>query len=349
MNSLSNIRGACLLLFPLLAVPLLGACATDRQVIAQADDTHTQLEPAVMEDAQLKQYLQETGDRIVAAAKVLHEQKYGPKSHFEEKSDWMFTNDMEFHFVNSETLNAFTTGGTHMYVYLQLFETCRSEDELAAVMAHEYGHVYARHVQQGMDRQYAVIGGALAAGIGGYALGGKQHGLEYATVGAGLAYAGGSFLGLGYTRKDEAQADELGFTFYTHAGWDPNHFADFFQQLIDKGLDTKSDTMSDHPTLKSRVEAAKERVAKLPPEAASWRKPPIADASHFAALKARAAQVAKSMPSDKSLEVAKTLLSAVSSCVTPEDQPDQKAARAKIQKAIDEENAKAKSGQGAKP
>ena len=42
---------------------------------------------------------------------------------------------------------------------------------------------------------------------------------------------------MGYTRGDEAQADELGFAFYTRAGWDPNHFADFFQQMIDLGYD----------------------------------------------------------------------------------------------------------------
>jgi predicted Zn-dependent protease len=78
---------------------------------------------------------------------------------------------------------------------------------------------------------------------------------------------------MGYTREDEAEADELGFNFYVRAGWDPNHFADFFQQLIDKGLDSESDTMSDHPTLKSRVEAAKKRAASLPPDAAKLRKP----------------------------------------------------------------------------
>ena len=59
----------------------------------------------------------------------------GPKSHFtDEDRDWMFSKKMEFHFVNSKTLNAFTTGGEHMYIYNELFKQCKSEDELAAVM-----------------------------------------------------------------------------------------------------------------------------------------------------------------------------------------------------------------------
>lgn len=324
------------LMFALL-LSFCASCATDRQVIEQADDTHNQLEPAVVEDAQMRDYLQAMGARIVASAHELHTQKYGPKSHFEEKSDWMFSDEMKFHFVNSKTLNAFTTGGTHMYIYTELLKTCRTEDELAAVMAHEYGHVYARHVAKGMDRRYYSIGGALALGIGGYAIGGKKHGLEYGAAAASLGYVGLNFLGMGFTRDDEAEADKLGFDFYTHAGWDPKHFGDFFQQLIDKGLDTTPEMMSDHPSLKSRVAAANERAAKLSPDAAKLRKPPVADASKFAAMKQRAEVVAKTMPNDESLQTAQTLLAAVSSCVSPTDQPDQVAAREKIKKAVEEQ------------
>jgi len=46
--------------------------------------------------------------------------------------------DLQVHLVNSKTLNAFTTGGNHMYIYNQLFQEARSEDELAGVMSHEY-------------------------------------------------------------------------------------------------------------------------------------------------------------------------------------------------------------------
>src|SRR5215213_8970404 len=141
----------------LLIVPLLllagglfsTGCASDRQVIAQASQMQTQLE----------------------TAKDLDQQGYGPKSHKAEDTSWMFGNDMKFHFVNSKTVNAFTTGGNHMYVYNALFQMCKDEDELAAVMAHEYGHVYARHVAKGMNRQYAALAAAAALGAGGYVAG----------------------------------------------------------------------------------------------------------------------------------------------------------------------------------
>src|SRR5206468_6585679 len=118
-------------------------------------------------------YLQNVGDRIISSANELDKQGFGPASHKTGDNSWMFSNKMQFHFVNSKTVNAFTTGGEHMYVYNALFQMCKSEDELAAVMSHEYAHVYCRHVQAGTNRQYAQLGAAGAAAVAGYAIGGQ--------------------------------------------------------------------------------------------------------------------------------------------------------------------------------
>lgn len=328
MNPIQRILGAVLLLAPLTA------CASDRQVIQQASDAHRELEPAVLEDPQLAGYLQTMGDRIVAEAKKLSDAGYGPDSHRKEDDGWMFT-DVKFHFVNSETLNAFTTGGEHMYIYTQLLQQCRTEDELAAVMAHEYAHVYARHVHKGMNRQYLAMGGAAAGAVLGYTLADDEHKAEYAGLAAVGAGALAGFVNKGFTRGDEAEADELGFEFYSRAGWDPNRFGDFFQAMVDAGYDTTPEMMSDHPTLASRVVAAKEMTSKLPPEAKSWRKPAVAEGAKFKAMQDRAKMIAGSLPKDQSLETAQTLLNAVGNCLMPKDQPQQIEARAKIQTVLD--------------
>jgi predicted Zn-dependent protease len=200
-------------------------------------------------------------------------------------------------------------------------------------MAHEYGHVYPRHVQKGMDRQYMTMGAAAAAGAAGYAAGGSAHGAEYGSTFAGAAMAGGQFLGMGFTRKDEAQADELGFNFYTHAGWDPAKFSEFFKQMIAQGYDKTPAVASDHPTLASRVEDADKRVKELPAEAKKWRKAPIADDAKFKQLQAHAAQLAKTMPDDKQMEGAQTLLAAFSNCMLPDPGPEQAKARQTVDAA----------------
>ena len=144
--------------------------------------------------------------------------------------------------------------------------------------------------------------------------------------------AAGQFIGMGYTRKDEAEADELGFNFYTRAGWDPKRFDDFFQQMIDLGYDTTPEMMSDHPSLASRVEAAKQRAAALPPDASQWRRAPVANEARFKQLQARSAELGKSLPADKSMENAQALLSAFNNCFEPGGSPEQKNARENLAK-----------------
>lgn len=343
MNSHGYWPRFCRLSLPVL-LTALSACATDRQVIRQAADANRELEPAILTDPELAGYFEKLGERIVTAAKAASEAHEGPKSHFEEDNAWMFTNK-EFHLVNSETLNAFTTGGDHMYIYSELLETCRSEDELAAVMAHEFAHVYCRHVHKGMNRQIAAAGLSAGAGLAGLAIGGEEKGAEYASLAAVSTSVATSFLNMGYTRDDEAEADEWGFVFYTRAGWDPARFGDFFQQLIDKGLDTTPELLSDHPSLASRVKAAHVRANELPREAESWRRPPLADAQAFAALQQRTARIAKTQKTSDQLAAAQTLLSAVPSCVLPVDQPEQKHAQRRLAETVNRSEPQAKPAQ----
>ncbi len=327
---MNRLCGGCSTIIVFLALGMLAGCASDRQVIAQADQVHGTLKPAVITDPELSNYLQQVGDRVVDVARERNAQRASEKGKSEDNS-WMFSKDMKFHFVNSKTLNAFTTGGEHMYIYTGLFEQCSSEDELAAVVAHEYAHVYARHVHKGMNRQLTALAVAAAAGGAGYALAGEDNRVAGASIGAGVGLAGAQFANMGFTRKDEAEADKLGFFYYTRAGWDPNKFGDFFQQMIDKGYDKTPAYLSDHPTLKSRVEEAERRAADLPPNAKNWRRPPVADASKFQQLQQRALAVGKTMPSDKTLANSQELLQALPrSCIAPVDPDDAIQARERL-------------------
>jgi predicted Zn-dependent protease len=325
----SFLRG-CALLLTLSAGAMSTGCAKDADVINQAAEVHKQLEPAIMRDPQLSNYLQSVGERIIASGKEMNDKGLAPKAHRSEDSEWMYSGKMKFHLVNSKTLNAFTTGGEHMYIYNELFQKCRSEDELAAVMAHEYAHVYCRHIHSSMDRQKGMLGLMVGGAAAGAVLGGKDNRLEGALIGGAAAAAVAQFAGLKFTRDDEAQADEYGMAFFWRAGWDPKRFGDFFQQLIDAGLDTTPEMLSDHPSLKSRVDIANQRARKLAGKADGYRKPPIADSAQFSQLKSRAKQLGQQMPEDKMMEQAQKILSSFSSCVTPEDQPDQVKARKQV-------------------
>src|SRR5688572_2766444 len=103
-NTLS--RGIVFSLLALVGVTGIG-CASDKAVISQANQAHTGLAPAVIEDPVLATYIQDVGNRIIGAAQELNRQGVGKSG--KEDNAWMFSKDMRFHFVNSKTLNAFTT------------------------------------------------------------------------------------------------------------------------------------------------------------------------------------------------------------------------------------------------
>jgi predicted Zn-dependent protease len=323
-------RRAGLLLAVVFLSTLVTGCASDKTTISKAAAANNQLAPAVMGDAELSAYVQQLGNRIIASAKQYDSKGEGPKSHKKSDAAWMFSNRMQFHLVNSKTVNAFTTGGEHMYVYTALFQLCDTEDELAAVMSHEFAHVYCRHVQQGTNRQTGMTVFAYGAEGAGYLAGGSAD-ADAANKGAAAI---AQFAGLSFTRGDEAEADKWGFKFYSHAGWDPTHFGDFFQKMINLGYDTTPAIKSDHPTLKSRVEAAKKELAEWNknPNAATLLQPPVADATRFAQLKARAAAISASMPDDSNTKQAQKLLASFSSCVAPVDQLEQTAAKKELLK-----------------
>ena len=325
------------LVLPLLVLASTGCSflrPTDQNVIGQANQVHGSLEPAVIRDPVVQRYMDAIGDRIVQGAIALNEEGKEAKAQRGQDNSWMYNGGVKFHLVNSQTLNAFTTGGQHIYIYNQLFQDAETEDELAAVMAHEFAHVYARHVHSGMERQYGVLGLTALGAVAGYAVGGGEQGGQYAGLGAGALGAVGQTLSQGFSRDDENEADKLGFSFYIRGGWDPDRFADFFKQMIEKGMDKGGG--GSHPALRDRVAASEARVAALARDAEELRRPPIADRREFEDIKDRAREAARDVPSDKTLAAAQLMLQAFPSCVTPEDQPDQRAAQQELLRAAEE-------------
>ena len=323
---------------------------SDKSIIQQAQGFDQGIKPAEIKDPDVNTYFQRIGDRIIAAARESDRAHWGPPTHFnkDEKDDWMFKG-IQFHLVNSKTLNAFTTGGEHVYIYNELFQLCHGEDELAAVMSHEFGHIYSRHVQKGTTRQYGIMAAALGLGAVGYVAGGKEHGADYGQKAAALGMVAGNFAGMRFTRKDEAEADECGFHFYCLAGWDPDKFGDFFQSMIDKGYDKGSELTSDHPSLASRLKIARERAKTMPqlPPRGQLGRPSVATAAQFRRYQEEAVAAGRNTPDDKSLAKSQQLLAAIPrSCLTPTDPPDQQKARQEMLEDLKKEQAKA---EAAKP
>jgi predicted Zn-dependent protease len=147
--------------------------------------------------------------------------------------------------LDAKTVNAFATPGGFLYVYRGLLETAQNEAELAGVMAHETGHVVARHAARSMVDQYgldAVIG--LAAG--------QNPGL-LTQLSTGIATKG---LLLHHSRSDETEADEYGARYASEAGYDPHALMTMFEHLKKEEGSTPAlmTYLSDHPATQDRID-----------------------------------------------------------------------------------------------
>ncbi|MBL0125078.1 MAG: M48 family metalloprotease, partial [Betaproteobacteria bacterium] len=103
---------------------------------------------AFVEDAELKAYIGQLGNRMIAASRGTTNDN---------------RRDFEFFLLNDESINAFALLGGFVGLHSGLVLTSTTESELAGVVGHEIAHILQRHQSRGADAQR---GGALLQLVG---------------------------------------------------------------------------------------------------------------------------------------------------------------------------------------
>jgi predicted Zn-dependent protease len=162
-----------------------------------------------------------------------------------------------FGVVDDPTPNAFALPGGFIYVTRGMMSLMDSEAELASVLGHEIGHVTARHAVTMISRQQLT---QLGLGLGGVLF--PDIAAATQALGAGM-----QLLFLRYGRDAERQADDLGFAYAHKHDYNMNEMADVFGALQRASeLEQQSPLpswLASHPAPAERVDAARERAAKL--------------------------------------------------------------------------------------
>jgi len=242
-------RGAAL-----AGVLLLAACTatpSDRQVSLPVTEAAAanELQPAVQreharilasyggayENPRLQATIEKTVERLVAAS---------------ERPDLKYRVTM----LNSPAINAFALPNGHLYISRGLVALANDKAELASVLAHEMGHVIARHaaIREEQARQTAIIG-TLVKDV-----------LSDPETGA-MALAKSKLTLAGFSRAQEFEADGIGVGISARAGFD-SFGASRFLTDMQRNADLKTpagatdprafDFLSSHPATPERVKNA---------------------------------------------------------------------------------------------
>lgn len=168
--------------------------------------------------------------------------------------------------ANLDMVNAVALPGGQVLVFDGLVQDAESPDELAAVLAHEIGHVRERHVMSAMLRQFGIS--ILASGAG-----------------SGLGEGALGIAALGYSREAESEADSFARARMERAGISPVGGAAFFDRLRrEAGAGTDAPDwmgwMQSHPSPAGRARAFREAAKKGEAYA------PALNKAEFAAIRA---------------------------------------------------------------
>lgn len=257
-------RSRCLdVLLPVLLLGLLAACATTtsptgrRQYVgavsqAQLDQlgaqafAETKAKEKLDTDRRQNAYVQCVVDALVAQL----------------PAQWRQVRWETALFLDPEP-NAFALPGGKVGVNSGIFTVAKNQDQLAAVLGHEIGHVISRHHEERITRQLRTqqvltVVGLLAGDYG-----------QAAVQGGGMLAQTG-FL-LPGTREQEREADVVGQRLMAQAGFDPAQAVDLWRNMQASGGSRPPQWLSTHPDPAARISELRQDAPALAPVYAAAR------------------------------------------------------------------------------
>ncbi len=208
----------------------------------------------VLEDPLVEGWLRGAGTRLAAAS---------------DQPQQPFT----FFMMRDRSINAFATLGGYIGMNAGLVLAAETEDEVAAVLAHEVAHVTQSHVLRGVERAQRDQVPMLLAMLGAIAVA-SQSGSNSSDDAAMAVLAGAQGLALqrqiDYTRSNESEADRLGIRTLARSGYDPDAMASMFERMqaasrTNQGGERERlpDYLRTHPVTTTRISEARSRAERL--------------------------------------------------------------------------------------
>ena len=167
--------------------------------------------------------------------------------------------------LNQPVVNAFAAPGGVIALYSGLILAADDEHEVAGVLAHEIAHITQLHLYRAYENQQAMtipialamLALVLVGGGGGEAISGAVMGGNAAAMQARIFF----------TRQNEYEADRIGISTLSRAGYNPAGMGEFFEKMgrITRAMgEGPPEYLRTHPVSVSRIAEAENRAANMP-------------------------------------------------------------------------------------
>jgi beta-barrel assembly-enhancing protease len=168
-------------------------------------------------------------------------------------ADWPY----ECHLLDDDqTINAFALPGGQVFITAALYDQLETEGQLAGILAHEIGHVVARHSSQQIAKAELTQGLTGAAVIAAY-----DPDNPGSANSAYVAQLIGQLVNMKFGRDDELQSDRLGVQFMSEAGYDPRALIRVMEILASASEGARPpEFFSTHPNPENRIARIEEAI-----------------------------------------------------------------------------------------
>ena len=171
-------------------------------------------------------------------------------------------NGYHFLILDSNEINALSTPGGFIFITRGILRCCRNEDAVAAVLAHEIGHVEFKHGLQAIKKSritsaLLIIGTESAKTFGGEDLANLTKTFE-----GSITDITSTMINNGYSRGFERQADTAAVTILKRVGYDPDGLVDMLKEMEKRLKPGGLDFAKTHPSPKSRIADIQKQIDK---------------------------------------------------------------------------------------
>ncbi len=171
-----------------------------------------------------------------------------------------------YHFLiqDSDEINAFAAPGGFVFLTRGLLRCCPQEDAVAAVLAHEIGHVQFKHGMRAIkqSRISSVLTSLAITGAKDY--GDQDVAKLTRTFEQSISDITNTLIVNGYSRSFENQADLAAISILKRTGYNPNGLVTMLNQMKNRLQPGREDFVKTHPSPDSRLADIQKEIGNYP-------------------------------------------------------------------------------------